>query len=88
MSVYTQQPVSGSVIVPFKEAVRSAVIAKYPNMHGLIIDDKTIVEGVSVVSYSLRHFGDPKPTIKILTDVCAKEYTNCGAEPDTVEMSN
>ena len=87
MSVYTQQPVSGSVIVPFKEAVRSAVIAKYPNMHGLIIDDKTMAEAVSVVSYSLRHFGDPKPTIKILTDVRAKEYTNCGAEPDTVEMS-
>ena len=85
--MYTQQPVSGSTIVPFKEAARRALIAKHPDMRGVIIDDKAIAEAVSVVSYSLRHFGDPKPTIKILADVRAKEYTNCGAEPDTVEMS-
>ena len=87
MSAHIQQPVSGSATVPFKEAVRRAVIAKYPDVHEVIIDDKTRAEAASVVSYSLWHFGDPKPTIKILTDVRAKEYTNCGAEPDTVEMS-
>ena len=87
MSAHTQQPVRISALVPFKEAVRRAVIAKYPDVQGVIIDDKIRAEAASVVSYGLRHFGDPKPTIKILTDVRAKEYTNCGAEPDTVEMS-
>ena len=40
----------------------------------------------SVLTYTLVHFGEPSPTMRVLADVHAKEYINSGTEADTVDL--
>jgi hypothetical protein len=86
LTAYTQQPVSGREVVPFDEVLRIAAMRRYRNIKQLTIDGKSKEDASSTFRYNLCHFGDPKATLNILTDVRGKEYTNRGAEPDTIEM--
>ena len=70
----------------FETAVQVIIEAKYPDVVSITINDREKIAAISTLRYHLRHFGEPQPYLKILTDVRCKEHTNRGAEPDTLKL--
>ena len=70
-------------MVLFETVFGQLVWRQYQRSLSTLLDKQDIS---NVLTYTLVHFGEPSPTLRVLTDVHEKQYINSGTEADTVDL--
>ena len=82
-TVSTRAAPTPPAIVLFEAVYGELVWQKYHTSASTLLDKKEIS---SVLTYTLVHFGEPFPSMRVLSDVREKQHVNNGTETDTVDL--
>ena len=82
-AVSTRAAPTPPAIVLFEAVYGELVWQKYHTSASTLLDKKEIS---SVLTYTLVHFGEPFPSMRVLSDVREKQHVNNGTETDTVDL--
>ena len=82
-AVSTRAAPTPPAIVLFEAVFGQLVVQKYRTTLCTLYGKEEIS---SVLTYTLVHFGEPFPSMRVLSDVREKQHVNSGTETDTVDL--